>query len=119
MNTPFTIYRSSAGSGKTRTLAKAYLKLALQYQAQYFRHILAVTFTNKATQEMKDRILEYLDKFARAEPNDLADELKKELGLDDATFRERSLETQKAILHGYSQFSIRDRKSTRLNSSHV
>lgn len=106
MNTPFTIYRSSAGSGKTRTLAKAYLKLALQYQAQYFRHILAVTFTNKATQEMKDRILEYLDKFARAEPNDLADELKKELGLDDATFRERSLETQKAILHGYSQFSI-------------
>jgi ATP-dependent helicase/nuclease subunit A len=106
MKTPFTIYRSSAGSGKTRTLAKAYLKLALQYQAQYFRHILAVTFTNKATQEMKDRILEYLDKFAREEPNDLGEELKKELGLDDATFRERSLDTQKAILHGYSQFSI-------------
>ncbi|MDV3308574.1 MAG: UvrD-helicase domain-containing protein [Cyclobacteriaceae bacterium] len=106
MRTPFTIYRSSAGSGKTRTLAKAYLKLALQYQAQYFRHILAVTFTNKATQEMKDRILEYLDKFARDEPNDLGEELKKELGLDDATFRERSLDTQKAILHGYSQFSI-------------
>ncbi|MFO7257857.1 MAG: UvrD-helicase domain-containing protein [Bacteroidota bacterium] len=106
MKTPFTIYRSSAGSGKTRTLAKAYLKLALQYQAQYFCHILAVTFTNKATQEMKDRILEYLDKFAREEPNDLGEELKKELGLDDATFRERSLDTQKAILHGYSQFSI-------------
>ncbi len=106
MKTPFTIYRSSAGSGKTRTLAKAYLKLALQFQAQYFRHILAVTFTNKATQEMKDRILEYLDKFARDEPNDLGEELKRELALDDATFRERSLDTQKAILHGYSQFSI-------------
>ena len=53
---PFTIYRSSAGSGKTRTLAKEYLKLALQFKNDYFKYILAVTFTNKATQEMKDRI---------------------------------------------------------------
>lgn len=106
MEAPFTIYRSSAGSGKTRTLAKAYLKLALQYQSGYFRHILAVTFTNKATQEMKDRILEYLDDFAKRRPNELAEELKKELGLDDSTFRERSRDTQNAILHKYSQFSI-------------
>lgn len=103
---PFTIYRSSAGSGKTRTLAKAYLKLALQYQSGYFRHILAVTFTNKATQEMKDRILEYLDDFAKEKPGALAEELKKELNLDDSTFRERSRDTQNAILHKYSQFSI-------------
>src|SRR5690606_30304690 len=106
MRTPFTIYRSSAGSGKTRTLAKAYLKLALQYQAQYFRHILAVTGTNQATQEVKHRSLEYLDKFARDEPNDLREELKKGLALGDATFRERCLHTQTAILHGYSPFSI-------------
>ncbi|HPE58643.1 MAG TPA: UvrD-helicase domain-containing protein, partial [Bacteroidales bacterium] len=56
MEKPFHIYRSSAGSGKTRTLAKAYLKLALASRTDYFKHILAVTFTNKATQEMKERI---------------------------------------------------------------
>jgi ATP-dependent exoDNAse (exonuclease V) beta subunit len=68
----FTIYRSSAGSGKTRTLAKEYIRLALHFRAGYFRHILAVTFTNKATQEMKDRILAYLDKFSRGEEKELA-----------------------------------------------
>lgn len=102
----FYIYRSSAGSGKTRTLAKEYLKLALKYRADYFRHILAVTFTNKASQEMKDRILAYLDDFARGKPNDLAPELQQELGLDDQTFRQHSQEAQAVLLHNYSQFSI-------------
>lgn len=102
----FTIYRSSAGSGKTRTLAKEYLKLALQHRADYFRHILAVTFTNKATQEMKDRILAYLDDFANDRRNELAGELKQELGLDDLTFREYAREVQSRILHTYAQFSI-------------
>src|SRR5690348_13123705 len=102
----FTIYRSSAGSGKTRTLAKEYLKLALSHRSDYFKHILAVTFTNKATQEMKDRILEYLDDFANARPNELAKELKKELGFDDLTFIQYAQETQSRILHSYSSFSI-------------
>jgi ATP-dependent exoDNAse (exonuclease V) beta subunit len=103
---PFSIYRSSAGSGKTRTLAKEYLKLALEHRGYYFKHILAVTFTNKSTQEMKDRILEYLDEFANGRKNELADELKKELQLDDSTFQERSRTVQQEILHHYSQFSI-------------
>src|SRR5687768_4749184 len=81
LNKLFHIYRSSAGSGKTRTLAKEYLTLALRFRADYFKHILAVTFTNKATQEMKDRILSYLDDFANSRPNELADDLKKELNL--------------------------------------
>ena len=106
MTKPFSIYRSSAGSGKTRTLAKEYLKLALQHRGYYFRHILAVTFTNKSTQEMKDRILAYLDDFANGRKNELADELKKELGQDDNTFQERSQDVQREILHNYSQFSI-------------
>src|SRR5688572_2396573 len=79
----FSIYRSSAGSGKTRTLAKEYLKLALKYKVDYFKYILAVTFTNKASQEMKNRILAYLDDFAAGRPNELAEELKSELALDD------------------------------------
>ncbi|MFZ6012042.1 MAG: UvrD-helicase domain-containing protein, partial [Bacteroidota bacterium] len=102
----FSIYRSSAGSGKTRTLAKEYLKLALTYRADYFKHILAVTFTNKATQEMKDRILAYLDNFANGRFNELAEELKQELQLDDITFKQYSQEAQSAILHHYAQFSI-------------
>jgi ATP-dependent helicase/nuclease subunit A len=102
----FTIYRSSAGSGKTRTLAKEYLKLALQHRSDYFKHILAVTFTNKATQEMKDRILEYLDDFANNRDNELAEELKKELGFDDLTFQQYAQEARSRILHSYAQFSI-------------
>jgi ATP-dependent exoDNAse (exonuclease V) beta subunit len=102
----FSIYRSSAGSGKTRTLAKEYLKLALSHRASYFRHVLAVTFTNKSTQEMKERILSYLDKFAKGESTELAAELQSELNLDPVAFQERSQELQRVILHMYSQFSI-------------
>jgi ATP-dependent exoDNAse (exonuclease V) beta subunit len=55
---------------------------------------------------MKDRILAYLDDFAREKPNELASELKDELRLDDSGFRDRSKEAQNAILHKYAQFSI-------------
>ena len=52
---PFIIYKSSAGSGKTFTLAKNYIRLALKTPFN-FKKILAVTFTNKASNEMKERI---------------------------------------------------------------
>ncbi len=102
----FSIYRSSAGSGKTRTLAKEYLKLALRFKADYYKHILAVTFTNKATQEMKDRILAYLDAFANGNNDSLAIELMKELKIDAPTFKNNCQALQSEILHNYSQFSI-------------
>lgn len=108
---PFTIYRSSAGSGKTRTLAREYLTWALKNKAHYFRHILAVTFTNKATQEMKDRILAYLGAFtgkmpATKDSEELALELRKTLSLDEVTFRQNCNELLTLILHQYDQFSI-------------
>lgn len=102
----FSVYRSSAGSGKTRTLAKAYLRLALQYRADYFKHILAVTFTNKASQEMKDRILEYIDAFAKGEGGSLAAALQSELKMDPQTFRQYSQEVQSTLLHKYDHFAI-------------
>lgn len=102
----FSIYRSSAGSGKTRTLAKEYLTLALRFRSDYFKHILAVTFTNKSTQEMKNRIIDYLNDFAEAKPNPLADELCAELNLKPDEFRLRAIDVRSAILHGYHQFSI-------------
>jgi ATP-dependent helicase/nuclease subunit A len=89
-----------------------YLTWALRNRAHYFRHILAVTFTNKATQEMKDRVLAYLaaftgtDKERWPDAEQLAGELKIELKLDDATFRENSSELLTQILHQYDQFSI-------------
>jgi ATP-dependent helicase/nuclease subunit A len=103
---PFVVYRSSAGSGKTRSLAKEYLKLALGFRADYFKHILAVTFTNKATQEMKDRILQYLIDFSSGKENELAKDLMHELGLDSRTFLDRSRETLTLLLHNYSRFSV-------------
>ncbi|MEX1238124.1 MAG: UvrD-helicase domain-containing protein [Cyclobacteriaceae bacterium] len=102
----FSVYRSSAGSGKTRTLAKAYLRLALKYRNDYFKHILAVTFANKASQEMKDRILEYLNDFARGRQHPLAGELQEELSMDSQTFQQHSQETQSILLHQYDSFSI-------------
>lgn len=60
------ILKASAGSGKTWNLARQYLMLLLGKQDPYsYRHILAVTFTNKATDEMKDRILKELHKLSR------------------------------------------------------
>lgn len=56
---PLTVYKASAGSGKTFTLAVEYIKLLIDNPA-CFKNILAVTFTNKATEEMKLRILSQL-----------------------------------------------------------
>ena len=56
---PLTVYKASAGSGKTFALAVQYIKLVVN-NPQSYRNILAVTFTNKATEEMKTRILSQL-----------------------------------------------------------
>ena len=56
MEQALTVYKASAGSGKTFTLASEYITLVVK-NPQDYRSILAVTFTNKATQEMKTRIL--------------------------------------------------------------
>ena len=59
-NKPFKIYKASAGSGKTFTIVKEYLTLCLGNTADAYREILAVTFTNKAANEMKAKILSYI-----------------------------------------------------------
>lgn len=118
----FTIYKSSAGSGKTFTLVKEYLALALNDAAempQAYRHILAVTFTNKAASEMKERIIKSLKELAEPDyskvsvgTQNLLVELKKQESLnaqgnlDDATLRKRSQRVLTAILHNYSDFAI-------------
>ena len=61
----FKVNRSSAGSGKTYILSLNFIALALigsvKYYTEYYRKILAITFTNKAAAEMKERVLDYLE----------------------------------------------------------
>jgi ATP-dependent exoDNAse (exonuclease V) beta subunit len=108
----FTVYRSSAGSGKTFTLVKEYLKIALADEHQNpfrFRKILAITFTNKAAQEMKDRVIRALKELSAPKPGELsplAKILSEELKLDAATLAVRAENLLRAILHHYSDFAI-------------
>lgn len=103
----FTVYRSSAGSGKTRTLIRDYLLMALTERSDYFSRILAVTFTNKATQEMKERILKGLENFKNNNQDEpLFEEVRSKLNLSQSDFIEYSNQLLNAILHQYSQFSV-------------
>ncbi|MCM0041246.1 MAG: UvrD-helicase domain-containing protein [Algoriphagus sp.] len=108
MAKPFLLYRSSAGSGKTYTLTLEYLKLALRNPQSGFRQILAVTFTNKATQEMKERIVEELERLSEGvNPTEFLDqELMDQLGLDPPQLMERARATLLQVLHGYGHFSV-------------
>ena len=105
MEANFVIYRSSAGSGKTYTLVKEYLLIALK-NPDDFRHTLAITFTNKAMQEMKTRILEYLHDFIELKPHAMREELIEELGVSEQEFNRRCRILINNILHKYSDFAI-------------
>lgn len=104
----FVVYRSSAGSGKTYTLVKEYLRLALgSDKPHYYRHILAITFTNKAAAEMKSRVLQKLQELAQGDrENHLAIDLIKELNIDPFALQERAQKVLDSILHHYTDFSI-------------
>jgi ATP-dependent helicase/nuclease subunit A len=106
------VYKSSAGSGKTFTLVKEYLKLVLD-KPKRFRNILGITFTNKAANEMKERILSYLQQLSAPEQNQgkmaiqvLMPELEQTLGIDREKIARRAAEITSLILHNYSDFAI-------------
>lgn len=100
-----TIYKASAGSGKTFQLVVEYIRLLLENPNNY-KHILAVTFTNKATAEMKTRILEQLDLLAGNEPSDYIQHLQKGNNHTEEFIRNRAKIVLKNILHDYNRFSI-------------
>ncbi len=106
---PFKIYSASAGSGKTYTLAKEYLKIVLSTDKGY-RKILAITFTNKAVNEMKHRILSSLYNFGQSsiplESVSMSEEICVELGMEPAVLQKKSRHILKEILHNYSFFDI-------------
>lgn len=108
----FTVYRSSAGSGKTFTLVREYLRIALTDTfdpPQRYRKILAITFTNKAAAEMKERIIRSLKELsnpAAGKISPMSVVLKEELKLDSLTLATRSSNLLRAILHNYTDFAI-------------
>lgn len=103
------IYRSSAGSGKTFTLVKEYLQICMKSkEVDKYRHILAITFTNKACNEMKDRIIRTLVDFADGvkQERDMFETLQKEYGLAPDYIIDYSKKMLDAVLQDYSSFSI-------------
>lgn len=97
------IYKSSAGSGKTFTLVLEYLKLVLQHPEDY-KSILAITFTNKAAEEMKNRIISALVSLSNGEESPIRSILETELLKVDIT--KRAEKVLKNILHDYTSFSV-------------
>ncbi len=100
-----TIYSASAGSGKTYQLAYIYLEKLFRSRLNY-RKILAVTFTHKATAEMKGRILEELNKLSSGGDSKYLDDLVKSTGKSSAIIRKEAGEILYSILHDYSRFSV-------------
>lgn len=107
-------YKSSAGSGKTFTLVLEYLKIVMLEPYDY-RHILAITFTNKATDEMKSRIIENLSELAHTSGDaltklptyQLLKEFLEERGqADKIDISYQARKTLNLILSDYSSFSV-------------
>ena len=110
-NHSFTIYNASAGSGKTYTLVKEYLKILFQSNnSEHFKRILAITFTNKAVAEMKDRIIETLKQFSNKtilhKPNSMFNAICEELEMDPHMLHNKSETLLNTIIHNYAAFDI-------------
>jgi len=107
----FSIYNASAGSGKTFTLVKAYLStLLLSDKPDSFKTILAITFTNKAVGEMKERIMSNLKDFSTekilTEPSDMANAVSFDVGLSVLEIHKRAKKAINYILHNYGSFDV-------------
>jgi len=107
----FTIYNASAGSGKTYTLVKSYLKIVLGSKNQdVFKRILAITFTNKAVAEMKGRIIETLKTFANPSiletPENMFVALCQELSMLPKALHYKSKSVLETIIYNYAAFDI-------------
>ena len=103
----FTVYKASAGSGKTFRLAVQYITMLIR-EPESYRHILAVTFTNKATAEMKQRILSQLYGIGHSLPGsaNYYAEVKKAVSYNEQTIRHNALLALDMILQDYGRFRV-------------
>lgn len=107
----FEIYNASAGSGKTYTLVKEYLKILLRSKRDdAYKNILAITFTNKAVEEMKSRIVSTLEEFSKEHPNvkntPMLLDIVSQTGMNPKEIQEKSKRIIKKIIHNYASFDI-------------
>ena len=102
-----TVYKASAGSGKTFTLATEYIRLLVE-NPQSYRNILAVTFTNKATEEMKMRILSQLYGIWKQLPESdkYLQNIQEETGLAPNVISERAGLALNNLTHNYNYFRV-------------
>lgn len=108
MSSQLTVYKASAGSGKTFTLAREYMTLVIENPRAY-RTILAVTFTNKATEEMKLRILSQLYGIANSlsESNGYLEQIQQALPhLSVPQIRQHAAEALNLLIHNYNYFRV-------------
>ncbi len=108
---PFLVLKSSAGSGKTYALVRHFLFLSLKSEEAYaYSHILAITFTNAAAAEMKERVLERLHEFtfpkALEGKNELFNDIRQDLDVSPMILQGRARKTLSHMLHNYSRLSI-------------
>ena len=107
MDYSFKIINSSAGSGKTFKLAIEYIsKLFSKKNDEYFKSMLALTFTNKASAEMKYRILLYLNDLKHQTDKIVLQEILKTTSLDESAIQKRSSNILEKILYNYSNFNV-------------
>ena len=107
----FSIYDASAGSGKTYSLVKEYLKIILSSNKNdAYRTILAITFTNKAVHEMKSRVVDSLSEFAKENPSEkgrqLMQDIHTETGLSLINIQTKAKSIIKNLIHNYAAFDI-------------
>lgn len=103
----FHIINASAGSGKTYTLVFHYLQqLLASPNKDSYQNLLAMTFTNKAVNEMKERILEVLSDLAAAKNHGMKKDLCKTLSLSEEEIQWRASQKLEAILHNFGAFDV-------------
>ena len=107
----FKVFQASAGSGKTFTLIKEYLKLCLANQGAVgnFRNILAITFTNASANDMKAKIVTTLQEIIESKevnPKSMEAKLIEELDINDAELKRNAQSLMTQIMHDYSSFCV-------------
>ena len=107
------IYNASAGSGKTYTLVQEYLRLILKDDnPKNFTQVLAMTFTNKAANEMKERVIEKLTELAvpidkkTSKESSECEKYAAQINLNKEVITERAAKSLNSILHNYGMFSV-------------
>ncbi len=103
--TKLNIYKASAGSGKTFALTLEFFRIIFAVPTEY-KNVLAVTFTNKATEEMKSRIINELHRLAEGKKSNYGPILKKEFRFSDEELKNKAVMLRTLLLHDYGRISV-------------